>query len=59
MKCAISAQERHCRCGAWVVTDAATLRIYECGTSWDEIDGWEFSENCKNNREDEHERTES
>lgn len=52
-------KERHCQCGAWIVTDGAMFRDYECGTSWDEIDGWEFSERCKNNREDEHERAES
>ena len=44
--------EKHCRCGAWVVTEAATFRDYECGTTWCEIDGWEFSEKCKKNREE-------
>lgn len=44
--------EKHCRCGAWVVTETATFWNYECGSSWDEIDGWEFSDNCKRNREE-------
>lgn len=44
--------EKHCRCGAWVVTEAATFHDYECGTTWCEIDGWEFSEKCKSNREE-------
>ena len=30
--------EKNCRCGAWVVTETATFRDYECGTTWCEID---------------------
>ena len=43
---------KHCRCGAWVVTETATFSNYECGSSWDEIDGWEFTETCRRNREE-------
>lgn len=55
----MSAQDNCPKCGDWIVTDGATFTDYECGSSWDEIDGWQFSEKCKNKREENHERTES
>lgn len=51
---------KHCpKCGEWAVTIADTHADYECGTGWDEIDGWEFSEKCSQRKESEHEPDET